>query len=105
MLRAISRMVGLWVTAGGFVAAVIDGMKSIAASTPVITSAFVAWSELAPSSLGALRGIVEGHIGASAWSALTGTVLALPTWALLALLGGGLIAAGRRRSPPIGVIP
>ena len=105
MLRAISRMIGLWVVAGGFVAAVVDGMKSIAASTPVITSAFVAWSELAPSSLGALRGAVEGRIGAATWSTVTGTVLALPTWALLGLLGAGLILIGRRRAPPVGVIP
>jgi hypothetical protein len=105
MLRAISRMVGLWVVAGGFVAAVIDGMKSIAASAPVITSAFAAWSELAPSSLGALRGVVEGRIGAPAWSTVTGTVLALPTWALLGLLGAVLIALGRRRAAPIGVVP
>jgi hypothetical protein len=105
MFRLISRAVGLWILAGAFVAAVIDGMKSIAASVPVVTSAFAAWSELAPSSLGALRGIVEGRVGAAAWSATTATVLALPTWLLLGAIGAGLIALGRRREPPIGVVP
>ena len=105
MVRAISRLIGLWVLAGAFVAAVIDGMKSIAASVPVFTSAFAAWSELAPSSLGALRGVVEGRIGAAAWSTVTGTVLALPTWALLGIVGATLIGLGRRRAAPIGVVP
>ena len=105
MFKMISRVLGLWAMAGAFVAAVIDGMKSIAASTPVVTSAFAAWSELTPSSLGALRGVVEGRIGAAAWSGTTGTVLALPTWALLALIGAALILLGRRRAAPIGVVP
>lgn len=105
MFRFISRTLGLWTVAGAFVAAVVDGMKSIAASTPVITSASAAWGELAPSSFGALRAAVEGRIGVGAWSAVNATVLALPTWALLALLGAALIAAGRRRAPPIGVVP
>ncbi|MDK9695749.1 MAG: hypothetical protein OEL76_05105 [Siculibacillus sp.] len=105
MFRFISRMLGLWVIAGGFVAAVVDGMRSIAASTPVITSAAAAWSELAPSSLGALRGAMEGRVGAEAWSTVTATVLALPAWALLGAIGFALLAAGRRKAPPIGVIP
>lgn len=105
MFRLMSRAIGLWILAGGFVAAVIDGMKSIAASRPVVTSAHVAWSELAPTSLGALRAAIEGKIGAAPWGLVTGTVLALPTWALLGLLGAGLIALGRRREPPIGVVP
>ena len=105
MLRLIARTLGLWTVAGAFVAAVIDGMRSIAASQVVTTSSFAAWSELAPSSLGALRGAVEGRIGAAAWTATTGTVLALPTWALLAIIGALLIALGRKRVAPIGVVP
>lgn len=105
MFRFIFRALGLWLVAGAFVAAVVDGMKSIAASAPVITSAAAAWSELAPSSLGALRGVVEGRIGADAWSALSATLLALPTWALLAAIGFALMAAGRRRAPPVGIVP
>jgi hypothetical protein len=105
MLRLIARTLGLWTVAGAFIAAVIDGMRSIAASQVVITSAFSAWSELAPSSLGALRGVVEGRIGAAAWTATTGSLLALPAWALLALVGALLIALGRKRAAPIGVVP
>ena len=105
MLRLIARTLGLWMVAGAFIAAVIDGMRSIAASQVVVTSAFAAWSELAPSSLGALRGAVEGRIGAAAWTATTATLLAAPTWALLALFGALLIALGRKRAAPIGVVP
>jgi hypothetical protein len=105
MFRLLARAIGLWMTAGAFVAAVVDGMKSIAASRLVLTSAFTAWSDLAPSSLGALRGVIEGRLGAGPWQAMTGTVLALPTWALLALIGGALLALGRPRPTPIGVVP
>jgi hypothetical protein len=105
MLRLIFRAIGLWILAGAFVAAVVDGMKSIAASMLVTTSAHAAWSELAPSTLGALRGMVEAHIGAAAWQSLTMTVLALPTWALLGVIGAVLVALGRPRPKPVGVIP
>ena len=105
MFRLFARAVGLWILAGGFVAAVIDGMKSIAASRLVTTSAFTAWSELAPTALGALRGVVEGQIGAMAWQLATATVLALPTWLLLGIIGAGLIALGRPRAAPFGVVP
>jgi hypothetical protein len=105
MFRLISRAIGLWSVAGAFIAAVIDGMKSIAASSVVVTSAFSAWSELAPSSLGALRGVVEGWIGPWAWSATSGSVLALPTWAVLGAIGAVFLALGRKREAPIGVVP
>ena len=105
MFRLLSRTIGLWLSAGAFVAAVIDGMKTIATGRLVVTSTHVAWSELAPSSLGALRAAIEGRIGAGAWNALTGTVLALPTWGLLALLGAAFILLGRRPPAPVGVIP
>lgn len=105
MFRLLARALGLWVLAGAFVAAVVDGMKSIAASTVVLTSAHSAWGDLAPGVLGALRGMVEGRIGAPAWSFLTSSLLALPTWAVLGLLGAGLIALGRPKTVPVGVVP
>ncbi len=105
MFRLIGRTIGLWLLAGAFVAAVIDGMKSIAASKPVVTSAFTAWSELAPAALGAVRGMIEAKIGPAAWSAFVGSVLALPTWALLGLLGAAFVALGRRRGEPVGLVP
>lgn len=105
MFRLLARAIGLWVLAGGFVAAMVDGMKSIAASRLVVTSAHAAWSELAPGMLGALRGIVEAKLGAGVWASFTGTVLALPAWALLGVIGAGLIALGQKRAAPIGVVP
>ncbi len=105
MFRLLARALGLWVLAGGFVAAVIDGMKSIAASGLVVTSAHTAWSDLAPGVLGATRGLIEAQIGAPAWSLFTGSLLALPTWALLGLIGAGLIVLGRPKTVPVGVVP
>lgn len=105
MFRLLSRAIGLWLLAGAFVAAVIDGMKSIAASGVVVTSAFAAWSELAPASLGALRGIVEARLGAAAWSALTTGLTLAPTWAALGVVGVVFLMLGRPRVTPVGVVP
>ena len=105
MFRFFSRALGLWVVAGAFVAAVIDGMKSIAASTLIVTSTLAAWGDLAPSTLGATRALIEGRIGAGVWHTATATLLALPTWAVLGVIGAGLIALGRPKPAPVGVVP
>lgn len=105
MIRFLLRAVGLWVLAAGFVAAVIDGMRSIAASTFVTTSALASWGELAPGTLGVVRTTLEGKVGTFAWSPLTTSLLALPAWALLAVIGAALIALGRPRAAPIGIAP
>lgn len=105
MFRFLARVLGLWMLAGAFVAAVVDGMRTIAASAFVVTSSLSAWSDLAPSSLGASRGLVEARIGAGVWQAFADTVLALPVWGLLGLVGIALVALGRPRPAPIGVVP
>lgn len=103
MIRFLLRSLGLWLFAGAFVAALIDGMKSLAASRIVVTAALTAWSDLAPGSEAAARGFVSGRLGAAVWRVLEGTALALPTWAVLLVLAALAFLAGRRPKPGVGV--
>ena len=48
MIRFLFRFLGFWLMAGAFVALVVDGTRSIAASDIVYTSAYRAWVSLSP---------------------------------------------------------
>ncbi|TBW41218.1 hypothetical protein EYW49_00350 [Siculibacillus lacustris] len=105
MIRFVARTIGLWLAAGGFAAAVIDGMKSIAASRLVMTSLADAWSDLAPASLSAARALVEARLGGWVWSTLVAPALTVPLWAVAAVLGAALISLARPPRAPIGHEP
>lgn len=105
MIRFVIRTIGLWLLAGGFVAAVIDGMKSIAGSALRMTSALETWTELAAASVATARAFIEGHAGPGVWNALEATLHHVPTWALLGGFGVALISLAQRREAKIGVVP
>lgn len=105
MIRLIVRTLGLWILAGAFVAALIDGMKSIAASRPVLTPALAQANELAPRAVQTTQEFLIGRIGPTAWDPAALTVLALPTWVLLTIVAGILIVATRPPRPKIGKRP
>lgn len=92
MVRFLVRVLGLWCLAGGFAAAMIDGMKSIAASKIVMSSAIATWTELAPGSLGAVARFFEAQIGVSLWATIRAGLEVVPTWALLGVVGAILVA-------------
>lgn len=104
MFRFALRVLGLWMLAGGFAAAVIDGMKSIAASTVVTTSTLATWSGLAPGSLAAARARVADTLGPLAAGWLDAGLARVPTWAALGLLGALLVtlALPREKKTTIG---
>jgi hypothetical protein len=95
MLRILSRFIGIWLLAAALVAAVVDGAKSIAGSSLVLTPAgetwrtFAAWAGLG-SEPGA-AGLPWPLDVALAW------IAAAPTVAVLAALSFLLLSAGRRR--------
>lgn len=93
MFRFVFRVLGLWLLAGGFAAAVIDGMKSIAASAVVTTPALATWSGLAPTSHAAVVAWIERVLGPSAKGLFDGALAHVPTWALLGVTGALLVAA------------
>jgi hypothetical protein len=101
MIRFVARFVGLWLIAGALVALVIDGAKSIAASSLVLTPVGVAWLDLSPSSLAGAQAFiekdVEAHLGHWIWDPVILGILWLPVFAVLGILGGLLAYAGRKR--------
>ncbi len=105
MIRFLVRTLGLWLLAGGFAAAVVDGMKSIAASGVRMTSSFDAWAALSGASQKAALGFVEGHLGGAVAAGLTSALQTVPLWGLLGGIGAVLIAVARPRGARVGVTP
>ncbi len=101
MIGFIARFIGLWLIAGALVALVVDGTKTIAASTLTVTPLGTAWFSISPSSLMAAQGFiqqtVEAYVGHWLWDPLIQWILMLPTWLVLGLLGAWLLYAGRKR--------
>lgn len=97
LLKLLVRFVGFLLLAVALVAAVVDGSKSIAASTPVFTPVVQVWLELSPATLDAARAAVEHHAGPLLWDPVLKTVLAWPVWAVAAGLAFVLMLAGDRR--------
>lgn len=96
MIRFLFRFVGFWLLAGGFVALIVDGTRSIAASTLTFTATGDAWYALAPDSL--------DHVEASArgasqflWDYALAPVLNAPFFGVLMVLGVLLLLIGRVR--------
>jgi len=97
MIRFLFRFLGFWILAGGFVALVVDGTRSIAASSLVLTSLRSAWASVAASSLTQVEAMVSA-IAPWAWTRVLAPVLDVPLFAVLAVLGLLLLAIGRRRT-------
>ncbi len=110
MIRFLFRFVGLWILAGGFIALVYDGTKSIAGNALFITKLGDTWSSLHPTSLQLLQPAIERHAakwlpaqaGEWLWDPVTLTVLTAPTWLVLAIVGSIFMLIGRKRRKLIG---
>lgn len=96
MIRFLFRFIGFWLLAGGFVALIVDGTRSIAASALLFTSAGEAWFILAPDSLAALEASTRATFPAL-WEPGLTAVLSLPAFFLLAFVGIVFLAVGRVR--------
>jgi hypothetical protein len=97
MIRFIFRFIGLFALAGGFVALLLDGTRSIAADKIVVTPLAELWGQAHPESLQAAQEAIERSAPAWLWDPATTTVLATPGWVVLGVLGSVLLLLGRRR--------
>lgn len=101
MFTLLVRLLGLFAIAGAVVGLVIDGTKSIAASTLTVTPLGQAWFAFDPASLTSFQTAVathiEAYVGPWVWSPVIQFLLTLPTWLVLGALGASLVLAGRRR--------
>jgi len=104
MLSFLLRLIGLFALAIAVIALVVDGTRSIAASSLTLSSLGQTWFSLSRDSLAAAQAFVEAqvesHVGAWVWDPVIQFLLTLPTFAVFAALGALLILAGRRRLGP-----
>ncbi len=100
MFRFLFRILGLVAVAVGLVGIVVDGAKSIAAHALVVTPLGEAWAMLAPQSLQAIEDASTTNGIGFLWDPVLVSILALPNWLVLTVVGYLLIAATapRRRT-------
>lgn len=96
MIRFLFRFTGFWLLAGGFVALIVDGTRSIAAAGLVFTSAGDAWFALSPGSLEKAELSGRANIPAI-WNTAILPLLSLPAFVLLVVLGVAFMSIGRVR--------
>ncbi len=97
MIRFLLRFVGLWVLAGGFVALVVDGTRSIASSDLVMTPLGEAWFAASPTSLARFQSFIETSVSPAVWEYAAVPLLMAPLAAVLGVAGLLLILLGRPR--------
>jgi hypothetical protein len=93
----VLRTLGLWLVVLAFVALVVDGTRSIAASALVVTSFGETWYSLHPPSLNLSQAVVERYTFPVLWDPVIVSILLAPTWAVLGVLGLLVAFLGRRR--------
>lgn len=96
MIRFLLRFTGFWLLAAGFVALIVDGTRSIAASALILMSAGDAWYAVSPGSLAALESWARAKSPAL-WETVITSVLSVPAFLLLLVLGILLMTLGRVR--------
>jgi hypothetical protein len=102
MIRFLFRFVGFWILAGGFIALIHDGTKSIAGNQVFVTKLGDTWYALHPNSLQLLEPALTRHVHEFLWDPLMLTVLTAPTWLVLGIIGALFMLIGRKKKPLIG---
>jgi len=104
MIRFVFRFVGLLILAGGFIALIYDGTKSIAGSTLVFTPLGQIWNNVHSSSLQLLQPAIERHISPFLWDPIVLNILTAPAWLVFGVIGAVLMLIGRKKKPLIGYV-
>jgi hypothetical protein len=102
MIRFLFRFLGFWILAGGFIAFVYDGTKSIAGNAIYVTKLGDTWNAIHSTSLQLLQPAIERHVAPWLWERVALNVLTAPTWLVLGILGALLMLIGRKKKPLIG---
>ncbi|WP_293854201.1 hypothetical protein [uncultured Alsobacter sp.] len=103
MIRILFRTVGYLLLAAAFVAAVVDGTRSIAASGWQITSLQGFLERVQPSALPALKTMAT-QVNAVLWDPVAVTALKVPLAALFLVLGLVLALLSSPREPEVGIV-
>ena len=102
MIRFVLRVLGLLTLAAGFAAMVVDGARSIAASSLKLISFGDLCVTLFPVRFPLLQPMIERQIHPLLWNPVLTTFFALPDWLVLALFGLLLLWAAQPRRAQIG---
>ncbi|QIB34413.1 hypothetical protein [Ancylobacter pratisalsi] len=98
MIRFLLRFIGMWLLAGAFVALVLDGVRSIASSTLVMTPLGVTWLATSETSLAHTQAFIETNLSPGVWNGAMVPLLEAPLFAVLGVLGLLLILIGRPKA-------
>ena len=101
-MRLIFRVLSFLALCLGVIAASVDSIASVSASQISLTPVEAAWTDLSPSSLSALQGLIESQLGTAAWTAFAGLVLPQPVFAALLLLSLLFWMIGYKKPSPAG---
>ena len=101
MLRFLFRFTGILLLAIAFAALIVDGTRSIAAGVVAIMPLGRALSSLTPDLFVRTHAWVVAH-APLLWDPVLVTLLLLPTWLVVGVLGIFLIAVTRPPRPKIG---
>lgn len=96
-MRLVLRVLGTWLLGLALVLIVIDGTKSLAADSLVLTSLSDAWTGLHPQSLMVVETFLRGRFLGEALAAIFTAVLTYPAFAVIGVPGILLALLGRRR--------
>jgi len=101
MIRFLVASLGYLLLAGGFVAAVVDGTRSIASSRLLVMPLREALDRMWPNATPAFRAMLM-QVHPALWDPVGLMLLAVPLAATLAVFGIVLVMISRRRTPDIG---
>ncbi len=96
MLRLFTRFIGLLLLAGGFIALIVDGTRSIAGGRLLVTTLQKGFGDTLPSLYGALQSSVEAK-SAFLWDPVLTTMMLAPVSVALGGLGALLIISSHRQ--------
>jgi hypothetical protein len=102
MIRLLVRFLGLMLLAAAFAALIIDGTRSIAASSLLLTPLGQTGMWLFPNKFPLLQPMIEKNIHPLLWNPILLFILRLPTWLGLGMVGVACLEIARRRPRPIG---
>lgn len=104
MIRFLLRSAGYLVVAGGFVLLVLDGARSIANQSLLITRLGDTGMAFFGERYAQLQPMIERQIHPLLWDPVLVHLLMLPTCATLLFLGFLLLRLGRQPEPGIGIL-
>ena len=102
MIRLLFRFLGIVLLAAAFAALIIDGTKSIAATSVLYTPTAETARALFPQKFPLLQPFIEHSLHPALWNPVMTNILRLPIWVVIAVFGMICLLLGRKPRPKIG---